>query len=506
MLFVVLFFLALSSIALIFTRRDKQTLLMLGLCFSFICMYVGIIIYLAKTGGMSPGQKMVLFFDTEIQRRLSYLAIPLKKLGYMIAIGRYLFPAFLLLLAMNYSMIPAVIRFKQKFLVALVCPVISLIVYYPALFPQLVKRHTLFQQILMKSMVVWIVVYVLLAIGLLIYEYKSITIPYCKKQFRYIMLFILVLTVLYLFYCIQDPIQVYQMYSAEYMRMIGRLYIKYTSAFMGTWGLTAASTAMIALVVAGFWNLRNYTLLDKEENQGDISMQRKFDTASRGISVFVHSMKNQLLSNRIIHKKINRELENPQPDLTRLREYAKMLEGVNESMLVRMEELYKSVKSDYISLSPVSAEEVVLNGVEKFSRKYPEIPVTVNLECKDYVLADNNHLAEACYNLLTNAHESVLASGKKEEILELNTHHERLYVAFEVRDNGKGICKGNQRKIFDPFYTSKNTNYNWGMGLYYVRQIVKSHLGILKIESVEGEGCSFFLMIPRYNPRKDRNK
>ena len=114
MLLVVLLFLAVSSIALFFLKRDEQTYCLLGLCFSFFCMFVGITIYLAKTGGLSPEQKIFLFFDTQIQRWLSYLIFPLRRLGYMIAIGRYLFPPFLLLLAIQYSMIPAVMRLKKK--------------------------------------------------------------------------------------------------------------------------------------------------------------------------------------------------------------------------------------------------------------------------------------------------------------------------------------------------------------------------------------------------------
>ena len=120
---------------------------------------------------------------------------------------------------------------------------------------------------------------------------------------------------------------------------------------------------------------------------------------------------------------------------------------------------------------------------------------------EESVLADVQHLSEALYNLLTNAHEAFMASVKEEEHLMLIIHSERLYIGFEVRDNGMGISKQDQRKIFDPFYTSKNTNYNWGMGLYYVRKIVKSHLGILRLESKVGEGTSFFVMIPRYEPR-----
>lgn len=69
---------------------------------------------------------------------------------------------------------------------------------------------------------------------------------------------------------------------------------------------------------------------------------------------------------------------------------------------------------------------------------------------------------------------------------------------IEVRDNGKGMNKTQKKKIFDPFYSSKNSNFNWGMGLYYVREIVKSHLGSIRVESEEGKGSSFFILLPKY--------
>ncbi|MEG0214783.1 MAG: HAMP domain-containing sensor histidine kinase [Hungatella sp.] len=476
---------------------------MLGLCFSFICMFIGIIIYLAKTGGMSQEQKLFLFLDTRIQRRLSYMILPLRQLGYMIAIGRYLFPAFLLLIAIHYSMIPIVLRYKKKSWMILVIPLISLISYYPTLFFKLVKSRFMLQQFLMKTTVFWIYLYVIVAIALLIYEYFKITIPYCKKQFRSILVFILSVTMQYMVYCIQDPIQVYQMYSTEYMRFDGRLYLNFA---IGIKGEFVFSLLTIFFSLLGFWNLRNYTVVDRQEDSEDVGIQRKFDTASMGVSVFVHSIKNQLLSNRIICKKISRELEQDPPNLQLLREYSDRLNCVNESMLERMEELYRSIKSNYILLSPVNADQIVANTLERFHNKYPDIPVELTLETNDSVLADINHLSEALYNLLTNAHEAIVQAGREQENLEIRVHGERLYVGFEIRDNGIGIAKQEQHKIFDPFYTSKNTNYNWGMGLYYVRQIVKSHFGLLKLESRVENGTSFFVMIPRYEPRNHKMK
>ena len=502
MLLVVLLFLAVSSIALFFLKRDEQTYCLLGLCFSFFCMFVGITIYLAKTGGLSPEQKIFLFFDTQIQRWLSYLIFPLRRLGYMIAIGRYLFPPFLLLLAIQYSMIPAVMRLKKKAAAVFLLPALTLVIYFPAVFFRLVKGRFALQIILMKLTQGWIFAYILLAVGLIVYEYLDVTIPYSKRQFRYIMVFILSVTVQYAIYCTQDPLQVYQIYSTEYMRFSGRLYANSLMSVRG-WYLFTGFT--LISVVLGFWNLKNYMMISWEESRNDVSIRRKFDTASMGGSVFVHSIKNQLLSNRVLCKKIRKELSGGEPDLEKLRAYADMLDEVNESMLGRMEELYKSVKTSSISLCPVKAGQIADTTIHLFHKKYPEVKVEISGSMEESLLGDEQHLGEALYNLLTNAHEAFLMSGKEKEKLAMVVHAQRLYVEFEIRDNGPGISKQEQRRIFDPFYTSKNTNFNWGMGLHYVREIVKSHFGKLRLESCFGEGSSFFVTIPRYEPRREKH-
>ena len=68
---------------------------------------------------------------------------------------------------------------------------------------------------------------------------------------------------------------------------------------------------------------------------------------------------------------------------------------------------------------------------------------------------------------------------------------------LEVSDQGVGIARSEQKKIFDPFYSSKNSNTSWGMGLYHARRIVKAHLGQLRVESEPGRGSTFFVMLPR---------
>lgn len=137
---------------------------------------------------------------------------------------------------------------------------------------------------------------------------------------------------------------------------------------------------------------------------------------------------------------------------------------------------------------------------ERFRKKYPDGALFLGLDGAIQVLADENYLSEALYNLITNGWEATLEAGRKDPV-ELLSHQERLYTVLEVRDRGTGIPPTDIKHIFEPFYSGKNTNFNWGMGLYHVRTIVRSHLGSIRVENRPGGGVSFLILLPRYSAR-----
>jgi len=65
-----------------------------------------------------------------------------------------------------------------------------------------------------------------------------------------------------------------------------------------------------------------------------------------------------------------------------------------------------------------------------------------------------------------------------------------------VSDNGKGIPESVKEKIFQPFFTTKPTGQGTGLGLSLSYDIVKAHGGELKVETKEGEGSAFIIILP----------
>ena len=69
-------------------------------------------------------------------------------------------------------------------------------------------------------------------------------------------------------------------------------------------------------------------------------------------------------------------------------------------------------------------------------------------------------------------------------------------IEIKVADNGSGIPQNIIDKIFQPFFTTKPTGQGTGLGLSLAYDIIKAHSGELKVESKEGEGSKFIVMLP----------
>jgi signal transduction histidine kinase len=69
-----------------------------------------------------------------------------------------------------------------------------------------------------------------------------------------------------------------------------------------------------------------------------------------------------------------------------------------------------------------------------------------------------------------------------------------------MSDNGIGISQENQKRIFDKFFRVGHGNRydvrGYGLGLYYVRQIIERHNGSIAVESSVGKGTTFTITLP----------
>ncbi|MCQ2453459.1 MAG: hypothetical protein MJ136_02605 [Clostridia bacterium] len=292
----------------------------------------------------------MLFGVRQVRTWFQYLLFTLGRMGYIMALGRYLFPMLALWLALYYSQRANVKRRPWLYALAAVLPVLSMVVYYPTVFEGLVGLSSGMIMLLVNASLAWIVLYLLLAVLLMALELHDTTMRFYKRQFGGRLLMVIGLIALYAVYCPQDPAQVYLFYRNEYM-----------GAQQGLWYLNPAlNPVMYAFIfvlfmvsaISGIVCTLRYARDSILEGQEEKAIRRKFDATSKGASVFVHSVKNQLLANRVLLKRIGAELEADEPDKETLRLYHRQLAQNNDYMIGRMEELYRGIRTNSISLVP----------------------------------------------------------------------------------------------------------------------------------------------------------
>ena len=147
--------------------------------------------------------------------------------------------------------------------------------------------------------------------------------------------------------------------------------------------------------------------------------------------------------------------------------------------------------------------QIVNNVVDNFKIKVKSKGGNIVADLKatnPWATVDELHFTNIIFNLLDNA----VKYSKPDEALELkvrtynNENEESLYVTVE--DNGIGIKKEHLRKIFDKFHRVPTGNVHnvkgFGLGLAYVKKMVKKHDGTIKAESEPNIGTIFTITIP----------
>ena len=97
------------------------------------------------------------------------------------------------------------------------------------------------------------------------------------------------------------------------------------------------------------------------------------------------------------------------------------------------------------------------------------------------VLCSFNQMKHVILNLCKNAIEAVLENGIIPVLLEIDPSENRFRVIVE--DNGMGVPPGNEYKIFNPFFTTKVSKDNAGLGLSVSQYIIEAHRGMIQCKS-----------------------
>ena len=158
----------------------------------------------------------------------------------------------------------------------------------------------------------------------------------------------------------------------------------------------------------------------------------------------------------------------------------------------------EKIVSDLLDFSRIKAIDKENTTVsELFSQVLEKHPAPENVEVVSEtapdlppVFADPQHIGQVLANLVTNAYQAMPDGGA----LTLDAHVEDEHIIIAVKDTGCGISPENVGMLFEPLFTTRARGI--GLGLAVSKNLVEANGGSLKVESEEGRGSTFTLMLP----------
>lgn len=237
------------------------------------------------------------------------------------------------------------------------------------------------------------------------------------------------------------------------------------------------------------WLLARWTLRPIEEN---------FERQSQFVSDASHEIRTplaaMLASNEVaLRKKVLTEEKSRQVLAKNIAEIQNLASLTENLLNLASAENSKSEKQKFEVLK--TAEEV-LAGVKTEAEKKQIVCETSG---ESFEINANQVAIKQILKILS---ENAVKYSEEKSRVEMKTWQNKKFAVFEVRDQGEGISKENQARIFERFYRvaearTRDKNSGYGLGLAIVKSLAEQNKFEISVESEPGKGSKFSLKIPK---------
>ena len=233
--------------------------------------------------------------------------------------------------------------------------------------------------------------------------------------------------------------------------------------------------------------------------------QESIRTRDEFLSIASHELKTPLTSMKLRAQQMERTLEHPQDGSQLAQKVSGMLEVFDEQLkrlahlvdhlldVSRIDESRLSLRLDELDLGALA-----LGVVAHLREQLEKTGGTLELVAPEPVVGrwDRLRMEQVLLNLLTNAMK--YGAGRPIRVEVTRQGEQALLV---VADQGMGIPRESQARIFERFERAASRNYGGlGLGLFITRQLVEAHGGRIRVESKPGLGATFIVELPRWPP------
>jgi Signal transduction histidine kinase len=495
MILFILVILLMTGTAVVLSRPEPNSIWLAGIFAGSALLTVGFLYYFAKSGGLPDHLEWLFFVAPRIRRFFEYSTVTIDEMSRLLAVGRAVFLFFSAGFAVAVS---DKFRGRTKtamYGVAGAYSLLNYLIFEPGVYSRLISSHSdEWNNVTATAFRLGNTAYTAAAAVLLFWQWKRLRTPWLKKQFMVILIAVWNQQLIFFLFGILSPMQVSHAFAVN-SAFLGKLYYSWPSRVQW-YAVVAIGTISAVLGTIALWK---YNRLQAVIGKPEITLEKKISENHLGVRVYTHAIKNQLLAQKVILRKIGGAVQALKEKNDEIETYVRQLQVSNEQMLQRMDELYNTFKTNRMFLKPTSVRDIYHDAVGKFGDNAMVRRLRTNTLEDARVLADKPYIVQSICNILTNAFEAIQTkyNGEGGEVL-FDIYRDGDMVVLEIRDNGIGIERGAQKKIFEPFFTTKNTNTNWGLGLSYVQQTAKAHYGYVRFESIAGEGTVFYVFLPAY--------
>jgi two-component system, NtrC family, nitrogen regulation sensor histidine kinase NtrY len=225
-------------------------------------------------------------------------------------------------------------------------------------------------------------------------------------------------------------------------------------------------------------------------------MAERRATWQRVARIIAHEIKNPLTPIKLSTERLYDKF------LNQSRDFPEVMKSTTSTILAEIDNMQKLVDTfhKYAKFpDPVLRTERLQDVLAEICGMFgPEPPVTCHVSADlPEIKIDKGQIREAMTNLITNAQQAIRETGRPGTIT-VSGCRAGDYVEIAVTDNGCGISTENQKKLFQPYFTTK-THGN-GIGLALTERIVSLHGGTIMCESEEGRGTKFIILFNVKDP------
>jgi two-component system, NtrC family, sensor kinase len=265
---------------------------------------------------------------------------------------------------------------------------------------------------------------------------------------------------------------------------------------MTTRGLIAVFVIIYGIFTQTLINSRKAALEEKDRTQKQLIQAEKLAALGIVAAGVAHEVKNPLaiIIQGVEYVKSSVESDEMLRDVAeRIKKSALRADNIIKGLLSFTRQM--PIQAEYVDITSIIEETLKLveyqtsfdniRVIKQFTKDLPDINV------------DSNQMKQVFINLFLNSVEAMPGGGTITVAAEtIKDEKDKDYLQIVVSDTGHGIPESKMEKIFDPFYSTKDTPTNAGLGLSVTKGIIDKHHGKIKIESKEDKGTRVIIDLP----------